>query len=393
MATRSRTGGADRIRLLYVSHSLPPLDDPLENVGGLQRAAIELHDALAAHPEVDLLPLVLRSAWKERHYRVPMFMVRALATIAGAAGRREVDAVLFTSMVTAGLAVPLRRRLARRGVRTVAIANGLDVTLPVTPYQMLVRRALDTVDLVLPISRATGAECLARGLARERQVVVPLGVGLRRFPPPGDRAAARAELVAALGDSARPLPGNALLLCSVGRQVRRKGFAWFIEHVMPRTPLDVHYWLAGAGPEAARIATAIERHGVANRVRLLGRVPDDQLALLYRGSDLFVMPNVPVVGDMEGQGLVMLEAGACGLPSIASRLEGITDVITDGVNGHLVESGDAEAFVASIMRYHADRPALAAASGAARAHTVTTFGWDTRVSRYVDAIRSMTTER
>lgn len=377
------------LRLLYVSHSLPPHDRPLESVGGMQRVAVELLDALRAHPHIHLLPLVLRSAWRERHWRVPLFLALALRGIARRVALGEVDAVLFSSMMTATLALPLRRSLERHGVPCAAIAYGLDVTLPARPYQWLVPRIFGALDSVFPISNATALACTARGLPHERQVVMPLGVDPRRFPPVADRALARAELLAELGGPARALPNRALLLLSVGRHVRRKGFHWFVEQVMPVLPRDVHYWLAGEGPESAHILGAVERLGLGDRVRLLGSVTESQLTLLYRGADLFVMPNVPVHGDMEGFGLVMLEAGACGLPSIAARLEGISDVIAEGANGHLVESGDAASFVAAILRYHADRAALATLSRRAAEHTTATFSWRAAAERYASALRGL----
>ena len=121
---------------------------------------------------------------------------------------------------------------------------------------------------------------------------------------------------------------------------------------MPQLPENVHYWLAGNGPETPNIQQTINKNNLNNRVRLLGRVSDEHLSLLYRGSDLFMMPNIPVAGTMEGFGVVMLEAGMGGQPIIASRLEGIQDVITEGQNGHYVESGDADGFVNAVMKYH-----------------------------------------
>jgi phosphatidylinositol alpha-1,6-mannosyltransferase len=171
--------------------------------------------------------------------------------------------------------------------------------------------------------------------------------------------------------------------------VKRKGFEWFIENVMPRLPEDVHYWLAGDGPEHGTIQAAIDRNRLNERVRLLGRVTDTELAHLYRGADLFVMPNIPVPGDMEGFGVVMLEAGQCGTPAVAARLEGIRDVITDGENGHLVEPEAPEGFIEAIGRYHQSPDALAAASERARQHTQSTFGWPAVAGQYVRVLRAL----
>ncbi|MGI9180276.1 MAG: glycosyltransferase family 4 protein [Longimicrobiaceae bacterium] len=369
------------LRLLYVSHSLPPPGRPLANVGGMQRVATELHAALQAHPEVQLSSLVLRSSWRWTHLRVLPFGASLLWRIPALVRRERIEVVLFYSMVTASLAIPLRRRVRALGARLVAIANGLDVTLPVGAYQRFVPRVFAALDAVVPISRATGAECLQRGLPPRKLHVIPCGVDPERFPSaPEDCSAARRVLLDDLGAS---LPENTLLLCSVGRLVERKGVAWFVERVMPLLPPEVHYWVAGEGPMHEAVEEAIARHGLQRRVRLLGLVPEETLIRLYREADLFVMPNIPVPGDMEGFGVVMLEAGLCGLPTVAARLEGIQDVIAEGENGHLVTSGDAAAFAQAILRYHRNPEALAAASARATRRVMESFTWRAVADEYV----------
>lgn len=374
------------MHILFVSHSLPPVDRPLSNVGGMQRVAAKLHDELAAHSNVTLTPVLLRSPWRWVHLRVVPFLARAAWYIRRAVARGDVDVVLFSSMVTATLALPLRGFFDRHGVTAAAIVHGLDVTTSFPPYQWLVPKVFGALDAVLPVSRATAAACEARGLAHSKVHVVPNGIDLERFPPLADRATMRATLREALATERHPLPDDALLLCSVGRQVERKGFAWFVEHVMPRLPSQVHYWLAGDGPRADAIQAAIDRHHVSDRVRLLGRVSEADLVRLYRGADLFIMPNVPVEGDMEGFGIVMLEAGQCGCPVVASRLEGIQDVVTNGVNGQLVEPEDPEAF-AEAIRVYCDHPErLQPDAERAATHVAHAFGWCAVADQYVETL-------
>jgi phosphatidylinositol alpha-1,6-mannosyltransferase len=364
----------------------------------MQRVATELFAAMEPLPQVELKPLVLRSTWAATHVKTPFFLLRVLREVRRAVKRGEVDVVLFSSLVTASVAVPLRRLLRASGVPAAAIVHGQDATTPFGPYQRFVRRVFGALQGVLPVSRATGQECLDRGLAPGELYVVPNGVDLSRFPEATPEAVAtpdRAALYAAFqGELAgtEALPEGALLLCSVGRQVERKGFAWFAEHVMPRLPEHVHYWLAGDGPEADAIRAAAERAGVADRVRLLGRVSEAQLRALYRGADLFVMPNVPVPGTMEGFGVVLLEAGLCGLPAVASRLEGIADVIAEGENGHFAESGDADAFARLIGGYDEDREALAAARSRASGYVADTFSWNAVARQYVSTLDSLRTD-
>jgi phosphatidylinositol alpha-1,6-mannosyltransferase len=353
----------------------------------MQRVATELHAALNEHPEVRLSSLVLRTSWKWTPVRTAPFLLGLLARIPHVVQRDRIQVVLFSSMVTAPLALPLRRWMDARRVRMVTINHGQDVTLPNRAYQRLLPRAFQALDLVLPVSRATAAASTARGLPQDRIRVIPNGVDLRRFPPVAHRETERRALLKMLEDTGRRISDAALLLCSVGRHQERKGFHWFVNRVMPRLPADVVYLLGGEGPTTSAVRAAALQHGLEDRVRLLGRVSEETLALLYRGADLFVMPNVAVQGDIEGFGVVMLEAGASGLPIIAADLEGVRDVIEEGENGHLLPSGDADAFAGTIVRYGRNRVEIAAASVTAARFTSRTFGWSTIADRYVEVLR------
>jgi len=111
------------------------------------------------------------------------------------------------------------------------------------------------------------------------------------------------------------------------------------------------------------------------------------LRTLYRGGDLFVMPNIHVPGDIEGFGVVMLEAGMCGMPVLAADLEGISDVVREGENGHLVPSRDAAAFERAVLAWLGDRARLAAASRAAARWTARTYSWEGIADRFVEIFR------
>ena len=140
----------------------------MANVGGMQRVAVELYQALGTHPGITLDAIVLRSSWRWHHIVGTGWLFTTLRKIRRKAEQGEIDAVLFSSMVPASLAPLLRRTLAPRGIPMAAIAHGRDVTQP-GPYQvLLVRRILNALDAVLPVSRATATECIARGMPQDR---------------------------------------------------------------------------------------------------------------------------------------------------------------------------------------------------------------------------------
>ncbi len=421
------------LRVFFVSHSFPPEGRPLANVGGMQRVATELHAALADTPGVALDAAILRSTWRWTAVRTLPFLAGLLMRLPQRARAHRADVVVFSSIVTALVCWPLRRRLRAAGVATAAIVHGLDVTTPAPLYQWFVRQAFRSLDLVLPVSRATAAACEARGLPPERIHIVPNGVSLDRFlspqralavqATPGDGAPALAEpelvvpppssppasvpkpvtpwaealkteklearrRLAGRFDAPGLLEAETLLLCSVGRQIPRKGFGWFVREVMPQLPENVHYLLAGEGPTAEAIEEAAAAVGVAGRVRRLGCIPEADLATLLQAADLMVVPNRPVPDDVEGFGVVMLEAGLCGTPSVAAALDGIRDVIVDGRNGHLVPSGAGTAFAAAIRRYGDDRRALTALAARTLRYTARTFNWRAVAGSYLEVLRT-----
>jgi phosphatidylinositol alpha-1,6-mannosyltransferase len=365
------------MRLLFVTHTLPRSGHVLSNVGGMQRVAAEQLAALRRLPDVELSVLTLESSSRWTGLLTVPFLLRLLREIPRRVREEGVEAVLFSSMVTASVSVPLRRRLARAGVALGAIPLGLDVTLPNPAYQRFVPSVFRALDVLLPISRATADECVARGADPARIQVVPCGAEPDRFPEVEDRSATRRALLDELVRAGeRPIPPDALFLLSIGRHQERKGFHWFVNEVMPRLPDDVIYLLGGSGPMTPAIREGVRRHGLGDRVRVLGRVTESMLTTLYRGADLFIMPNVPVPGDMEGFGVVMLEAGLSGLPVLAADLEGIRDVIRPGENGLLLPAADPDPWIAAISDVRQDSPGRSAASARARAYTLDHFGWD-----------------
>jgi phosphatidylinositol alpha-1,6-mannosyltransferase len=134
----------------------------------MQRVAEELLDTLLERTDVDVQPIVLRSSWKWIHVKVFPFLLSTFVTLRSRIKKGEVETILFSSMVTALLIIPLRPHLVRNRVKTAAIVHGLDVTTPSSVYQKLVRKIFQLVDVVLPVSGATGAQCTARGLEPDR---------------------------------------------------------------------------------------------------------------------------------------------------------------------------------------------------------------------------------
>src|SRR5690625_2767436 len=136
----------------------------MSNVGGMQRVATELYTALKGADGIDVDGQLLQSSFFWSHVRVVPFMMSSMTRIRRMAERREVDVVLFSSMVTASMVVKLKDVLRKNGVLSAAIVHGLDVTASWAAYHRFVPRVSAAAGLVLALSRGAADACVQRGL-------------------------------------------------------------------------------------------------------------------------------------------------------------------------------------------------------------------------------------
>lgn len=310
---------------LFVTRKFPP------SVGGMETLAEAVWRGVqGAHPSARKISLGRSNP--HLVWWLPWAVLRVGALLA----RRKVDQVLCADALTYAAVRPLLRVFRVPGV---VVVNGLDITYDNRVYRAGVLPALRSASKVLAISAATARAAEAVGVPPHRLAILPLGLAIPDVSST-ERAAARQQTLERLS-----LAADTTLLLTLGRVVRRKGAAWFVSEVLPRLPATVNYVLAGEGADAARVLSAAEAGGVRSRVHLLGRVDDHVREELLRGSDLFVQPNVAVAGDMEGFGLVTIEAGMRGTPVVAADLEGIRDAVVHDLTGLLLPSGDADTWV------------------------------------------------
>jgi len=252
--------------------------------------------------------------------------------------------------------------------RVTVTACGLDVIWPRRWYQWMLLRTLPAMDRVVCISRATAEEVQKRGVSEERIVVIPPGV----WPGVPNRVGLR---------SSRMAP----LLLTVGRLVSRKGVVWFVRDVVPFLLRDfprLQYVVVGSGPEELLIKKFVQEHGLGHCVHLRGELDDAEREECFALADLFVAPNIPVAGDMEGFGIVCIEAGLRGVPVAAARLEGLHDAVRDGRTGRFFTPGDGvdcARVIREVIVGTQDRERVARA-------TLEHYGWPRLFRRYRDEV-------
>ncbi|CAK0762755.1 TetR family transcriptional regulator [Gammaproteobacteria bacterium] len=350
-----------RTKLLFISRAYPPV------VGGIERQNYELATHLANLADVTLIV--------NRHGKrfLPLFLPWAIFRSLWLS--RAHDVVLLGDGVL-GLVAWILKKFTNTPV--ACILHGLDITYPAPIYQYLwVRHWIPSADRFFPVSRETRRQAIKKGISADRCLSIPNGVDPNSF----ESDVQRRELERLLN---RPLAGRRLLL-TVGRLIRRKGVAWFVDQVLPRLGREVLYLIVGDGPERNTIAAIIDHHELREQALLLGRVEENVVRKLLGGVDLFIQPNILVEGDMEGFGLVVLEASASGTPVIASRLEGLMDAITEGKNGVLVTPGSVEEFLTVIQDLLEDELARRRMGESAKALMKSEYSWSTIADHYYRA--------
>jgi len=142
------------------------------------------------------------------------------------------------------------------------------------------------------------------------------------------------------------------IILSVGRLVRRKGFDMVIKAVQSFPPKagpplaekfkiqNWQYWIIGDGPDKKRLMSLVKKYNLENKVKFLGQIPVPQIYKYYRSCDVFIMPCREIDGDVEGFGIVYLEAAAFGKPVIAGRSGGAPEAVIDGLTGLLIDPLD-----------------------------------------------------
>lgn len=367
------------MRILYVSHTHPPEGAILDNVGGMQRVSKQMIDELKKKDSVEVFLETINVSGNVG-LKTFAFLMKQMFALPGRANAINADVILFSSMVTASLAFFIERKVS---VPMVTINHGRDVTLPVGIYQWFVPKIFSHLNGVISVSRATRQECINRGMDPDKGVALPNGFDFNKLAKFPDKDESRTDLREKFDIS---FEGKFALL-TVGRLVKRKGHEWFIRNVLPKIDSKVMYIVIGDGPEFKNVNQAVSETGQKNKVHLLGRQPDDILKETYSASDLFVMPNIPVEGDMEGFGIVLLEANMARMPAVASDLEGIKDVITDGKNGYRVPALKPDIFAAKIDEVLQDN--LSEFAEKTRKFVEEQFSWQRVTQRYLDYLKKV----
>jgi len=344
----------------------------------METAAYELYTAWATNPDNQITLVKWGGSNKMLPIIYPWLFVRAL--LAGLSKRPDVIYLQDGMMAPLGL-------LLRFGLRrpTLITIHGKEVTFNNPLYKTLVPPCIKRQNLLVAISNDT-KRTLFRMFPKTPTVLIPNGVSDNYYAP-GKRAKQYKEIAAAADMSVKELQKRQLIL-TVGRLERRKGVLWFIEQALPalvKANPSLLYLVSGDGRDREAIGTAIAKHSLQDSVKMLGRTSNTVKTALYNVADIFLMPNIPIMHDMEGFGLVALEAASCGTLVVAADLEGIPDAIKNGENGVLVEAGNGAALVRTLQRELQKRSVT---PEAVRSYTLEHYAWTKRAREYEQAMQN-----
>ena len=255
------------------------------------------------------------------------------------------------------------------------------------PLRAAVRACARVADRIVATDRALEPVVIRHLHPRPGQLcTVPNGIDLTQ-----------ADALAGAGDGHRirrqhGITPDEFVLLSVGRLEENKGFDQLAEALgrasQPGRALATRTWrwvLVGAGPFARDITRAAERHGVADRLLMAGRATDADVHAWYEAASLFVHPT-----RYEGSSIVTLEAMAHRRAVVATRAGGLPDKVRTGVNGWLVEPGDASVLARAVEEAaEADPARLAAMGEESRQIVARTFAWPVIVEHQIAIYREL----
>jgi teichuronic acid biosynthesis glycosyltransferase TuaC len=387
------------MRILMISHMYP---SPVNPTGGIfvheQVKALRDrgHDVRVVSPKGWAPPGLSR--WSS--YRdvvaedsvdgVAVHYPRKLTLPGGRLGHRNADAFLLgirstvrrihdewpIDVIHAHMMVPDGWAAARMGhelgvpaVGTAHRADVLDVPAQGAKARMRVAEAIQTLDAVVTVSRAIGDAADAIARPRRPITVVPNGADAQVFMP-RDAGDARRRM---------GVPDDGPVISYVGKLVPRKGVDTLVEAMgilAARAAGAPRLVMAGIGGLREPLEQRAAELGVADRITWLGKVPHDEVGWVMSAGDVFVLPSLS-----EGLPTVVCEAMACGLPVVATAVDGTPEIVDDPATGLLVQPHDAGGLAAALARVLDDHDMAARMGGEALRRSEAEYTWAANARR------------
>ncbi|MFA5867069.1 MAG: glycosyltransferase [Actinomycetota bacterium] len=281
--------------------------------------------------------------------RMCFYVASAILKVWRVARRDRVDLIHAHWAIPTGFPSVIAGMLVRRPV--VLTAHDKDISTMADAnraVRMLIHYTLRRVSRIIAVTETVRQEIIKRfpDVDTDKIDVIPLGIDHDLFIPMPRREARQAL----------DLPQDKKILLFVGGLLEIKGIMVLMEaapHILPNHP-EARLIIIGDGPLRGEIEAIIKQHKLEKQISLLGPKPHEELPQWMAAADAFVLPHLP----SQGLGMVSAEALAMRLPVIVSNVAGFPEVITDGYNGLLIETGRTEAVVEAVEKILTDKKLL-----------------------------------
>ncbi|NOY69443.1 MAG: glycosyltransferase family 4 protein [Deltaproteobacteria bacterium] len=332
--TRDHNLGCTK-RVLLVTWNFPP------KKGGMENLNYDIFIHLSNGNDVFVIaPHARKAIMDPRVFRAPIkgiipFFFYALIKGMLLCARLDFNVILGGSLIVTPILYILRFFVPC----VTAYAHGLDIIYANRIYQLFVRAATMRMNGIICNSRHTLSLLRDRFGYQAITCVIPPGISIDKY------RGRHGEIFKGAAHDRR-------FILSIGRLTDRKGLIEFLENCFTRLATefpDLDFIIAGDDPVEAvyhgvgyrdRLTRATERLGLTDRVHLLGWVDEDKKKQLLATCECFVFPVLPARFDVEGFGIVAIEAAASGRPTIAFNSGGVGDAVIEGRTGALLAPGD-----------------------------------------------------
>ena len=328
-------------------------------------------------------------AWKT-DYGVTVIRDRAKILLPTPRVARNLSRIIKESNIQVaafGAAAPLgllSASIKRAGIRkTVALTHGHEVWwAKVFPFNLAMRHIGSSIDSLTFLGEFTEraiSKALSKSAAQQMVKIAP-GIDVDHFCPQ-DASELRRELKLE----------NKRVIVSVGRLVHRKGQDHLIQalpQILKSVP-DAHILMVGQGPYLSHLKKLVARHDLNEHVSFIGRIQYAQLPQYICAGDVFAMPSRSrFFGlEVEGLGIVYLEASACGLPVIAGSSGGAPDAVLDGVTGFVVDGENKHEIAAAAIKLLNDGDKAQAIGLAGREWIIEKWRWEIWSQRFNELLQ------
>lgn len=385
------------LEILFVSHKHPPA------TGGMEKQSYELIQGMHQHAKVHQL------VYRKGDESIFLFFYRLNSRILKILAQHpSIQCIHFNDGLIASFA------LFHKGyehLKKIVTLHGLDIVFPVSYFQKKIIPRFNRYDLIITVSEATAIAARFRGIEAHRIQVINNGVDHQMAMTP-------TEHLNELQQRYPSCPIQQPYLITLGRPVKRKGFSWLLNEVIPHMPPEFHLIMLGPfdtkPTTSERLLQLLPRKWhqlvtlflgyptdqndirkllgskkLANKISHLGKIPFQDLQLLLHHAAAFLMPNLSIPGDMEGFGLVCLEASLSGTLVLASNLEGITDAIHHQKNGLLLPSADSAAWIKQLKALQQHPESYQEQAKEFQSYSLSQYSWEKMCISYATAFKKL----